>query len=87
MCLSTTTINHTNTGRSMSSNPYQLRAGLLKQAEAILSHQYHAENEKLRYLCDTNKINDVKTITWPQPPTSDQIIAEAEKLYSFVQKK
>ena len=70
----------------MSSNPYELRAGLLGQAEGILTHRYHAENEKLRYLCDTHKI-DVETVKWPKPPTSDQIIAEAEKLYAFVQTK
>tara|TARA_B100000242_G_scaffold258262_1_gene202493 strand:- start:819 stop:1031 length:213 start_codon:yes stop_codon:yes gene_type:complete len=70
----------------MSSNPYELRAGLLGQAEGILTHRYHAENERLRYLCDTHKM-DAKTVNWPNPPTSDQIIAEAEKLYAFVQKK
>ena len=70
----------------MSSNPYQLRAGLLEQAEKILTYRYHAENERLRYLCDTDKI-DAKTVEWPNPPTSDQIITEAEKLYTFVQKK
>ena len=70
----------------MSSNPYDLRAGLLGQAEGILTHRFHAETERLRYLCDTHKI-DAKTVNWPVPPTSDQIIAEAEKLYAFVQKK
>ena len=70
----------------MSSNPYELRAGLLGQAEGILTHKYHAENERLRYLCDTGKI-DAGKVTWPEPPTSEEILVEAEKLYSFVQKK
>lgn len=70
----------------MSANPYDLRAGLLGQAEGILTHRYHAEYERLRYLCDTHKI-DVKTVTWPSPPSTAEIIAEAEKLYKFVQTK
>ena len=70
----------------MSSNPYQLRAGLLGQAEKILTHRYHQEYERIRYLCDRDMV-DAKTVQWPNPPTSDQIIAEAEKLYAFVQKK
>ena len=70
----------------MSGNPYDLRAGLLSQAESILSHRYHSEYEKIRYLCDRDLI-DLKTVTWPKMPTSDEIIAEAEKLYKFVQTK
>ena len=70
----------------MSANPYALRAGLLSQAEGILNHRYHQEYEKIRYLCDRQLV-DIKTTTWPKPPTSDEIIAEAEKLYKFVQTK
>jgi len=67
----------------MSSKPFELRAGLLGQAEGILNHRYHHEYEKLRYLCDRNLI-DPKTVTWPTPPSSEDIITEAEKLYRFV---
>ena len=70
----------------MSGNPYDLRAGLLGQAQAILQNQYHQEYERLRYLCDRDLL-DLKTVTWPTMPTSDEIIAEAEKLYKFVQTK
>jgi hypothetical protein len=28
-----------------------------------------------------------KTVTWPEPPSTEDIIAEAEKLYKFVQTK
>ncbi len=70
----------------MSGNPYDLRAGLLGQAQAILQNQYHQEYEKIRYLCDRDLV-DVTTVTWPKMPTSDEIIAEAEKLYKFVQTK
>ena len=70
----------------MSANPYSLRAGLLSQAESILSNRYHSEYERIRWLCDRNLI-DPKTVTWPEPPKSDEIITEAEKLYKFVQTK
>tara|TARA_B100000287_G_scaffold405620_1_gene429344 strand:- start:586 stop:798 length:213 start_codon:yes stop_codon:yes gene_type:complete len=70
----------------MSTNPYSLRAGLLSQAEQILNHRYHSEYEKTRWLCDRNLI-DPKSVKWPVPPTSEDIIAEAEKLYKFVQTK
>lgn len=68
------------------SNPYNIRAGLLSQAQDILINQYHQENERLRYLCDRDLI-DPKTVEWPKMPTTEQILAEAEKLYKFVQTK
>ena len=67
----------------MSSKPYELRAGLLCQAEGIFEKKYHQEYERLRYLCDRNLI-DPKTVNWPKPPSSEDIITEAEKLYKFV---
>ena len=70
----------------MSSKPFELRAGLLGQAQTILQNQYYQEYEKLRYLCDKDLL-DATTVTWPKMPTSDEIIAEAEKLYKFVQTK
>ena len=70
----------------MSGNPYSLRAGLLSQAEGILNNRYHNEYEKIRYLCDRNLI-DIQTVTWPTPHTTDDIVAEADKLYKFVQTK
>jgi len=70
----------------MSDSPYTLRAGLLSQAEGILQHRYRENYERLRYLCDRDMVNP-KTVTWPDPPTTEDIIAEAEKLYKFVQTK
>jgi len=70
----------------MSSKPFELRAGLLGQAQTILQNKYHQEYEKLRYLCDKDLLDATKA-TWPKMPTSDEIIAEAEKLYKFVQTK
>ena len=68
------------------SNAYTIRAGLLSQAEGILNHHYHIEYERVRYLCDRDLV-DPKTVTWPTPPTTEDILAEAEKLYKFVQTK
>lgn len=82
-----TLINHTHTQKEViMSSAYTLRAGLLTQAEGILNHQYHHEYERLRYLCDRDLV-DPKTVTWPEPPKTDAILAEAEKLYKFVQTK
>ncbi len=68
------------------SSAYSLRAGLLSQAEGILMGQYHSKSERLRYLCDRDLV-DPKTVTWPEPPKTEAILAEAEKLYKFVQTK
>ena len=68
------------------SNPFSLRAGLLAQAEGILEKRYRESYERLRYLCDRDMVNP-KTMTWPDPPKTEDIIAEAEKLYKFVQTK
>ena len=70
----------------MNGNPYSLRAGLLSQAQGILQNQYHQELERIRYLCDRDLL-DATTVTWPKMPTTEQIIAEADKLYKFVQTK
>ena len=70
----------------MSNNPYSLRASLLIQAQDILVHAYHSKLENTRYLCDLDLINP-KTVSWPMPPTTEEVLAEAEKLYVFVQKK
>jgi len=74
-----------------SNNPYALRANLLSQAEGILMQRYHVETERvtnfMHLSLDRDKTFDVSTVTYPTFPTTDDIIAEAEKLYSFVQKK
>ena len=75
----------------MSNNPYSLRAGLLKQAEGILMQRWQIENERVRESLhlkrDADPSFNIDTVTFPTFPTTDEIIAEAEKLYSFVQKK
>ena len=63
----------------MASNGYELRTGLLGQAQKILIEAYHCEVQR----CQSQGVSsaDVKF------PTTEDIIAEAEKLYAFVQKK
>ena len=74
-----------------SNNPYALRAGLLSQAENILMQKYQMEHEiisgNMHLRLERDKTFDVSTVTWPTFPTTEDIITEAEKLYSFVQKK
>ena len=67
------------------SSPYELRASLLSQANEILNHIYHTKVEELRFKIEKNLIGPDSS--WPEAPTSDDIIKEAEKLYTFVQTK
>mgnify|MGYP000878019907 CR=1 FL=1 len=62
----------------MATNPYELRQTLLDQAQKILEHRYH---------CTVQQCKDRGTASNAEPPTTEDIIAEAEKLYAFVQKK
>tara|TARA_A100001015_G_scaffold321613_2_gene453419 strand:+ start:4032 stop:4262 length:231 start_codon:yes stop_codon:yes gene_type:complete len=74
-----------------SNNPYTLRAGLLSQAEGILMQRYQIEHERvinhMHLSLERDKTFDVNTVTYPTFPTTEDIIAEAEKLYNFVQTK
>ena len=70
----------------MSASGYDIRAALLAQAQAILENQFQVRYETLRYLCDRDMVNP-KEIQWPEMPTTENILAEAEKLYDFVKKK
>ena len=62
----------------MSINPYELRQSLLGQAQSILEMKYHAEIEA------AERNNQPTTV---KPPTTEEIITEAKKLYDFVQTK
>ena len=75
----------------MSATPYELRAQLLKQAEGILMMRYQNDNERIRedvhLSLSKDPTFDHTTVTYPTMPTTEDIIAEAEKLYKFVQTK
>ena len=75
----------------MSATPYELRAQLLRQAEGILMHRYQVEHDKIRENThlkrDKDPTFDVDSVSYPNFPTTEDIINEAEKLYKFVQTK
>jgi len=74
-----TVTHNTHTEKIMASNGYELRTGLLGQAQKILIEAHHCEIQRCR---DQGvAASNVKF------PTTEDIIAEAEKLYAFVQKK
>lgn len=64
---------------SASKTPYEVRLELLQLASAILTYQHNVKLKKSES-ADT-ELNDV------DPPTTEQIIAEAEKLNEFVSKQ
>ena len=75
----------------MSATPYELRAQLLKQAEGILMNRYFKDHDVIRENIHLSLKKDPDfdhtTVVYPSMPTTDEIIAEAEKLYKFVQTK
>ena len=75
----------------MSATPYELRAQLLKQAEGLLIHKFRTEydlvRENIHISLKKDPTFDHTTVTYPEIPTTEDIIAEAEKLYKFVQTK
>ena len=75
----------------MSATPYELRAQLLQQAEGILMTRYHRQYDTIRenvhLSISKDPTFDHTTVEYPSMPTTEDIIAEAEKLYKFVQTK
>ena len=67
----------------MKSDPYGLRAGLLGQAQSILDHKYHTNLDTIYRKIELG-ILEASKANWPEPPTAEDIIKEAEKLYKFV---
>lgn len=75
----------------MSATPYELRAQLLKQAEGILMMRYQNDEQRIRenvhLSLGKDPTFDHTNVAYPTMPTTEDIIAEAEKLYKFVQTK
>ena len=75
----------------MSATPYELRAQLLKQAEQILMFRYQRKYDTIRenthIALQKNPDFDHTSVAYPNSPSTEDIIAEAEKLYKFVQTK
>lgn len=75
----------------MSATPYELRAQLLRQAEGILMHKYQTQYDRIRENIQLKQGNgeliNIDNVDYPNFPTTEDIIDEAEKLYRFVQTK
>lgn len=59
--------------KSTSKTPYEIRLELLQLAQSILNHKHHADGVK--------NGNNITT-----SPTTEEIIAEAEKMNAFISK-
>ena len=70
----------------MSKSGYELRAGLLSQAENILTARYHSLRHEIEFAVQSNAIS-AKDAKWPSYPTMDDIVAQAEVLLAFVNNK
>ncbi len=69
---------------SDSKSGYQLRADLLGMATGIVIDRTNRLENNEHFLAENDKAYQRKPIT---PYTTEDVIAEAEKLYAFVQKK
>tara|TARA_B100000700_G_C15050582_1_gene860086 strand:- start:2766 stop:2981 length:216 start_codon:yes stop_codon:yes gene_type:complete len=63
---------------------YQLRADMLGMASVIVSDRIAREEQNEHFLAENDKRYQRKPVA---PYTTEEVIAEAEKLYAFVQKK
>jgi len=70
----------------MSKSGYELRAGLLAQAEGILVSRYHTLRHEVEFAVQSNAI-EAKDAKWPSYPTTDEIISQANVLLAFVNNK
>ena len=73
------------TGENMS-NPYQMRQSLLAQAESILKERYYIKLDRIRAMIDQGEVKPSEA-NWGEPPTTEEIILEAKKLYNFIKEK
>ena len=65
---------------------YELRAGLLGQAEGILVSRYHSMFREIELLIQHNLV-EAKDAKWPSYPTMEEIVTQAELLLEFVNNK
>lgn len=67
----------------MSKTPYEIRLELIKMAQEQLNQKYYSQLELMRFDAKANKqpLTEV-----PEFPSSEQLLLEAEKLKTFVDK-
>jgi len=83
---------YTQTQENIMSNPYQIRTDLLAMAKNMLDKQYDTQMQVAQTMFDANKENmELATEAWkqyiPKMYTSEEVMAKAKELYSFVQEK
>ena len=74
-------------------NPYELRYDIYNTAKDRLMDKYFQDNSLWQEFCtwkreqeqDGGNVTDTSVKLRPQFPTHEQILEEAEKIYSFVQ--
>jgi|TARA_B110000438_G_scaffold45290_1_gene45367 hypothetical protein len=70
-------------------NAYEIRTEILGMAQGFVMDKFHNKHQK--WLDSTDKHPETGAILYvgdsPKYPTSDDILREAEKLYSFVDTK
>lgn len=67
----------------MSKTPYEIRLELIKMAQDQLNQRYYNQFEvkRINAQIENTPLNEV-----PEFPTSEQLLLEAEKLKSFIDK-
>jgi len=63
---------------------YQIRAEMLSAAACVLSDRIARQEQNEHFLAENSEDYQRKAI---EPYTTEEVIAEAEKLYAFVQNK
>ena len=66
--------------------PEELKTKLLVQAQNILLVKFNSEYQKIQMMVRGKEITAGEA-TWPTPPSTEQIIKEANKLYQYLYKK
>jgi len=68
------------------SSPEELKTKILAQAQNILMVKFNSEYQKMQLMISTKEISG-KDAKWPDAPSTEKIIKEADKLYRYLNKK
>ena len=70
-------------------NAYEIRTEILDMARGFVMDRYHSAMQKWQEPTDRHPETGqlLSTVDAPQYPSSSEILAEANKLYSFVDSK
>ena len=78
-------VSNTNTNK----NAYEIRTEILGMAQGFVMDKFLNKHQKWQDCADRHPETGqfLSTVDSPQYPSSNEILAEAEKLYSFVEDK